>query len=97
MELYLHFLTYFHDLVLNYAQNFPYFHGWKVTLFYVTEVDFIIVCSTSRKVAVSIADGVIAFFNLPNPSSHSMALGSTQKCVPGIFLGPKGGLPARKA
>jgi hypothetical protein len=41
------------------------------------------------------------FFNLPNPSSRTMALGSTQHLieiyqeVPGIFLG--GGRPALKA
>jgi hypothetical protein len=34
--------------------------------------------ATSRKVADSILDEVIGFFNLPNPSSRTMALGSTQ-------------------
>jgi hypothetical protein len=34
--------------------------------------------ATSRKVAGSIADKVIGFFNWPNPSSRTMALGSTQ-------------------
>jgi hypothetical protein len=34
--------------------------------------------ATSRKVAGSISDEVTGFFNLPNPSSLSMALGSTQ-------------------
>jgi hypothetical protein len=34
--------------------------------------------ATSRKVAVSIPDEVIGFFNWPNPSSRTMALGSTQ-------------------
>jgi hypothetical protein len=34
--------------------------------------------NTSRKVAGSIPDEVIGFFNWPNPSSHTMALGSTQ-------------------
>jgi hypothetical protein len=33
---------------------------------------------TSRKVAGSIPDEVIGFLNLPNPSSSTMALGSTQ-------------------
>jgi hypothetical protein len=33
---------------------------------------------TSRKVAGSIPDCVIAFFNLINPSNRNMALGSTQ-------------------
>jgi hypothetical protein len=34
-------------------------------------------CTTSRKVAGSITDEVIEFFTLPNPSSRTMALGST--------------------
>jgi hypothetical protein len=34
--------------------------------------------ATSRKVAGSIPDEVIGFFNLPNPSSRTMTLGSTQ-------------------
>jgi hypothetical protein len=34
--------------------------------------------TTSRKVAGSIPDEVIGFFNWPNPSSRTMALGSTQ-------------------
>jgi hypothetical protein len=34
--------------------------------------------ATSRKVAGSIPDEVIGFFNLPNPSSHTMAVGLTQ-------------------
>jgi hypothetical protein len=34
--------------------------------------------ATSRKVASSIPDEVIGFFNCPNPSSRIMALGSTQ-------------------
>jgi hypothetical protein len=34
-------------------------------------------CVTSRKVAVSSPDEV-DFFNVPNPSSRTMALGSTQ-------------------
>jgi hypothetical protein len=34
--------------------------------------------ATSRKVAGSILDEVIGFFNSPNPSSRTMALGSTQ-------------------
>jgi hypothetical protein len=34
--------------------------------------------ATSRKVAGSIPDEVIGFFNWPNPSSRIMALGSTQ-------------------
>jgi hypothetical protein len=34
--------------------------------------------STSRKVAGSIPDEVIGFFNLPNHSSRTMTLGSTQ-------------------
>jgi hypothetical protein len=34
--------------------------------------------ATSRKGADSIPDGVIGFFNRPNPSSRTMALESTQ-------------------
>jgi hypothetical protein len=34
--------------------------------------------ATSRMVVGSIPDDVIAFFNLPNPSSHTVALGPTQ-------------------
>jgi hypothetical protein len=34
--------------------------------------------ATSRKVAGSILDEVVGFFNLPNPSSRTVALGSTQ-------------------
>jgi hypothetical protein len=34
--------------------------------------------ATSREVADSIPDEVIGFLNLPNPSSRTMALGSTQ-------------------
>jgi hypothetical protein len=34
--------------------------------------------TTSRKVAVSIPNEVTGFFNLPNPCSNTMALGSTQ-------------------
>jgi hypothetical protein len=34
--------------------------------------------ATSQKVAVSIPNEVIGFFNSPNPSSRTMALGSTQ-------------------
>jgi hypothetical protein len=34
--------------------------------------------ATSRKVAGSIPDEVIGFFNRPNASSSTMALGSTQ-------------------
>jgi hypothetical protein len=52
--------------------------------------------ATSRKVADSSPDEV-DFFNLPNPSSRTMALGSTQPVTEmstrniGIFLGVKGG------
>jgi hypothetical protein len=34
--------------------------------------------ATSRKVAGSIPDEVVGLFNLPNPSSRTMALESTQ-------------------
>ena len=41
-------------------------------------------CATDRKVAGSIPDGVIAIFQLFNPSGRTMALGSTQ---PVTFMG----------
>jgi hypothetical protein len=56
-------------------------------------------CATSREIAGSIPDEVIGFFNWPNPSSRTMALGSTQplkemstRNLPGCE-----GRPARKA
>jgi hypothetical protein len=54
---------------------------------------------TSRKVAGSIPDEAIRFFNLPNPSSRTMTPESTQPLtgVPAIFLGVKSGRPERKA
>jgi hypothetical protein len=51
------------------------------------------------KVAGSISDEVIGFFNLPNPSSRTMALGSTQlltEISTRILPGGKG-RPAPKA
>jgi hypothetical protein len=55
--------------------------------------------ATSRKVVGLIPDGIIGFLNLPNPSSRTMALRSTQpltqmstKNLPGDK-----GRPARKA
>jgi hypothetical protein len=53
--------------------------------------------STSRKDAGSIPGEAIRFFNLPNPSSCTMTLGSTQPLTgePGIFLGEKGGRRVR--
>jgi hypothetical protein len=48
--------------------------------------------------AGSTPDEVTEFFNLPDPSRRTMALGPTQPLterVPGIFLGSKG-RPARK-
>jgi hypothetical protein len=54
--------------------------------------------ATSRKVAGSIPD-VIGFFNWPNPSSRTMAVGSTQPLIEmstGNLPGGKG-RPARKA
>jgi hypothetical protein len=35
-------------------------------------------CAATQKVAVAIPDEIIGFFNLPNPSSRTMALGSAQ-------------------
>jgi hypothetical protein len=52
----------------------------------------------SWKVAASIPDEAIEFFNSPNPSSRTMALGSTQplkEMSTRNLLGGKG-LPARK-
>jgi hypothetical protein len=49
--------------------------------------------ATSRKVAGLSPDEVTGFFNLPNPSSCTMALGSTQPLTEmstGIFFGCKG-------
>jgi hypothetical protein len=37
--------------------------------------------ATSQKVACSIPNGVIAFFNSTIPSSRTMALGSTQPLI----------------
>jgi hypothetical protein len=51
---------------------------------------------TGLKVAGSIPNEVLAFFNSPNPSNQYMALGFLQKYVPGIFLGGEMRL-ARKA
>jgi hypothetical protein len=48
----------------------------------------------------SILDEVIGFFNLPNPSSRTMALGSIQPVTEMStrnLPGGKGGRPARKA
>jgi hypothetical protein len=49
--------------------------------------------ATSRKVGGSIPRVLIGFSNLLNPSSRTIALGSTQPIteVSGIFLGLKGG------
>ena len=49
-------------------------------------------CTTNRKVAGSIPDGVIGNFLWRNPSDRTMVLGSTrQKWVPGEFPGGKCG------
>jgi hypothetical protein len=55
--------------------------------------------ATSRKVAGSISDQVIGFFNLPNPSSRTMALGSTQPLTETSTWNLSGGKerPAREA
>jgi hypothetical protein len=54
---------------------------------------------TSRKVAGSIPDEVIRFFNWPNPSSRIMALGSTQPLTEMSTRNLRGGKgrPARGA
>jgi hypothetical protein len=55
--------------------------------------------ANSRKVAGSIPDEIIVFFNLPNPFSHTTALGSTQPLTELIArnLPVSKGQPARKA
>jgi hypothetical protein len=55
--------------------------------------------ATSRKLEGSIPDEVIAFFNWPNPSSRTMALGSTQLLTEMSTVNVPGGKgrPARKA
>jgi hypothetical protein len=55
--------------------------------------------ATSRNVAGSIPDEVTGFFNLPNPSSRTMDLGSTQPLTEMSTRNfPAGkGRPARKA
>jgi hypothetical protein len=55
--------------------------------------------ATNRKVAGSISDDVIEFFNRPNPSSRTMALGSTNRLTEMSSRNlPAGkGQPARKA
>jgi hypothetical protein len=54
---------------------------------------------TSRKVANSIPDEVIRFYNWPNPSSRTMALGSTQPLTEMSTRNLPGGegRPVRKA
>jgi hypothetical protein len=54
---------------------------------------------TSREVAGLIPDETILFFNLPNPSSRSMVLGSTQPITETSTRNLPGdkGMPARKA
>jgi hypothetical protein len=55
--------------------------------------------ATSRKVAGSIPDEVIWFFNWPNPSSRTMALGSTHPLTEMSTKNLTGGKgrPARKS
>jgi hypothetical protein len=56
-------------------------------------------CATSRKVAGSIPDEVTGFFNIPNPYSRNLALGSTQRLKETSTRNLPGGKgrPARKA
>jgi hypothetical protein len=56
-------------------------------------------CATSRKVAGSIPNEIIGFFNWSNPSSRTMARGSTQPLTEMSTRRLPGGkgLPARKA
>jgi hypothetical protein len=55
--------------------------------------------ATSRNVASSIPDEVIGFFSRPNPSSRTMALGSTQPLTEMSTRNLTGGKgrPVRKA
>jgi hypothetical protein len=55
--------------------------------------------ATNRKAAGSIPDEVIGFFNWPNPSSRTMAMGSTQPLTEMSTKNLPGGKgrPARKA
>jgi hypothetical protein len=52
--------------------------------------------ATSWKVAGSIPDEVIGFFNLPNPSSRTMALGSTQPLTEISTRNPPGAKGGRR-
>jgi hypothetical protein len=56
-------------------------------------------CDTSRKVADSIPDEVVEFFNWPNPSSRTMVLGSTSPLIEMStkYLSGDKGLTAPKA
>jgi hypothetical protein len=56
-------------------------------------------CATTRKVAGSFPDEVIGFLSLPNPSSRTMPLGSTQTLTEMSTRNLPGskGRPARKA
>jgi hypothetical protein len=56
-------------------------------------------CATSRKVAGWILQEFIGFFNWPNPSSSTMALGSTEPLTQMSTRNLPGskGRPARKA
>jgi hypothetical protein len=72
---------------------------YTVTRFYFHHTCWLMHYATRRKVAGSIPDDVIGFFNGPNPSSRTMALGSTQPLTEmstGNFPGSKG-RPAREA
>jgi hypothetical protein len=55
--------------------------------------------ATSRKIACSIPDEIIEFFNWPNPSSRTMAVESTQPLteITTRYLPECKGRPARKA
>jgi hypothetical protein len=52
-------------------------------------------CATSRKISRLIPDEVIVYFNQPSPSSHTIALGSTQllaeMSTKNLPVGVKGG------
>jgi hypothetical protein len=70
----------------------------------ILRINSVVACGTMLQAGSSSPDEVIEFFfNLPNPSSRTMALGSAQplteirtRNILGMFLGGKG-RPARKA
>jgi hypothetical protein len=70
-----------------------------LTVYYTRQNSWLRHCATSRKVACSIHDEAIGFFNLPNLSSCTMALGSTRPLTEMSTRNLPGGKgrPVRKA